>query len=676
MNSSDNATSTSLVRTLFWLGLIVALIACASTVIPKLFVPANKSDDSSPPPLKFGCIDRTGRVVIQPKFDSIYPFESKSTNAALNGAPCLINGDGHLLGSEQYQAVEPFHEGMAAVCSKGKWGFVDESGRIAIPLRYDGAVSFSEGLARVSLGAKSFFIDKNGSEILRLNPDIKSTVSFKEGLAAATTPSGWTFKDAAGRKYFRSDIEDVYPQIQQKPQKVLAVMKKQDVASSAVLPDDHPKWGVVNDKGEFVIKPDYVEIPSINSRKERILLVGENFAALTDIRGAEIARFESAFPVLFDTRAIVKSEGKWGLIDLSGRFVVPPQYDEIKRLRNGLFVTRRGKTWLAVNEITGQSLASTAAGSTIEELISMNQTDLQPTNTGDKWGASDAKTGRRLIACLYDRPVAFGNDDICTNSRNGKPMLIDRKGREIAIDKIDFEGGGAAFYQKSLCGFIDRNGKWKIPPRFDEASDFTNGCAAFRVAQQWGLIEPSGKIVCKPFMDAVGPFSNDGLAPFRSGAFWGFLDRKGNVVIEAKFDEVRGFNEGLAAVHLRQSGWGFVDSSGKVVVPLSNFGVSDFSGSRSIAWKIRRNKNSPFEFSVLDKVGNVISGPYGYALPSGSGLVAVTDDFVNWKLLDKEGHDICVFKHFSPPGIFNPGETLLMMNDRMVIALPANYHRE
>lgn len=147
-------------------------------------------------------------------------------------------------------------------------------------------------------------------------------------------------------------------------------------------------------------------------------------------------------------------------------------------------------------------------------------------------------------------------------------------------------------------------------------------------------------------------------------------------MIEAKFDEVRGFNEGLAAVHIRQSGWGFVDSSGKVVVPLSNFGVSDFSGSRSIAWKIRRNKNSPFEFSVLDKVGNVISGPYGYALPSGSGLVAVTDDFVNWKLLDKEGHDICVFKHFSPPGIFNPGETLLMMNDRMVIALPANYHRE
>lgn len=110
-----------------------------------------------------------------------------------------------------------------------------------------------------------------------------------------------------------------------------------------------------------------------------------------------------------------------------------------------------------------------------------------------------------------------------------------------------------------------------------------------------------------------------------------------------------GFHEGMAAVQLKESGWGYLDKSGAQLVPLGYYGAGDFSDSRSLVWKIKTQNTlgSPFEFLIIDKSGAKLAGPFGYALPSGSGMFSVSDDFANWKLLDQQFHTVCVFKHFS-----------------------------
>ena len=64
---------------------------------------------------KYGFIDKNGKVVIEPQFDS----------------------------------ASNFSEGFACVKKDDKWGFIDKSGKMVIELQFDRVFDFSEGLWKV-----------------------------------------------------------------------------------------------------------------------------------------------------------------------------------------------------------------------------------------------------------------------------------------------------------------------------------------------------------------------------------------------------------------------------------------------------------------------------------------------------------------------------------------------
>ena len=64
---------------------------------------------------KYGFIDKSGKMVIEPQFDG----------------------------------ASDFSEGLAQVEKDGKWGFIDKSGKVVIEPQFDWVSDFSEGLAKV-----------------------------------------------------------------------------------------------------------------------------------------------------------------------------------------------------------------------------------------------------------------------------------------------------------------------------------------------------------------------------------------------------------------------------------------------------------------------------------------------------------------------------------------------
>ena len=88
-----------------WLliGLLIAVASCAGK-----------------PTSKAGFIDRTGKVVIELRFD----------------------------------AVRPFSEGLACVKVDDHWGYIDKTGRFVVAPVFSIAGDFSNGLARVEIGGR------------------------------------------------------------------------------------------------------------------------------------------------------------------------------------------------------------------------------------------------------------------------------------------------------------------------------------------------------------------------------------------------------------------------------------------------------------------------------------------------------------------------------------------
>jgi len=115
---------------------------------------------------KLGFISRNGQFVIPPRFNTDGNFARNSTDfseglAALTedlnptltekGRFAYIDKQGNVVLLTEFSAAGPFREGLAEVFDEngGKWGYIDKSGKLVIPTLYEFADPFSEGLALV-----------------------------------------------------------------------------------------------------------------------------------------------------------------------------------------------------------------------------------------------------------------------------------------------------------------------------------------------------------------------------------------------------------------------------------------------------------------------------------------------------------------------------------------------
>ena len=71
----------------------------------------------------------------------------------------------------------------------------------------------------------------------------------------------------------------------------------------------------------------------------------------------------------------------------------------------------------------------------------------------------------------------------------------------------DFSEGFAAVKVGNKWGFMNRNGEYSIPPKFDEVGFFSEGLAAVKVGIKWGFVDGKGKWVIPPDFDGAGYFS-------------------------------------------------------------------------------------------------------------------------------------------------------------------------
>jgi hypothetical protein len=118
-------------------------------------------------------------------------------------------------------------------------------------------------------------------------------------------------------------------------------------------------------------------------------------------------------------------------------------------------------------------------------------------------------------------------------------------------------------YARRTIGYMNRDGKVVIEPKYQMGHDFGEGLAGVRVRSQgsWGFIDRDGRQVIRPQFEAAGVFA-DGLCPVKRSGRWGYIDTDGEEVIAYQFDEARSFSEGLAAARLGDR-WGYINTSGQ-----------------------------------------------------------------------------------------------------------------
>ena len=211
---------------------------------------------------------------------------------------------------------------------------------------------------------------------------------------------------------------------------------------------------------------------------------------------------------------------------------------------------------------------------------------------------------------------------------------IDKSGKFAIPPQFDdagpFIGGLAAISKDGKWGYIDKTGKITIPPQFDEvktiykSSDtLTEPLAAIRIdvkdgfGSKIGFIDKTGKIVIPPQFEDAGPFS-EGLAPVEYfNGKWGFIDTTGKFAVKPQFGWAKRFSEGLAPVRDTSGRWGYVDTTGKLVIPLQFDRAAPPSDGLALV-------EVSGKWGYIDKSGKTVIKPqFGEARSFADGLAAV-----------------------------------------------------
>jgi WG containing repeat len=289
-----------------------------------------------PPPLfligqngKYGYIDNTGNVVVQPQF--VWASEFKGGFADLYVCGRIVSMD------EKGNLLPHLRAKLEARKSGDKFGFVDASGQFRIPAQYDEAGWFSEGLAAVRVGNKWGYIDEAGHTAIVFQYGL--AMAFKHGRAqvifgefqrvngigeVSATEDGNAVIDATGRIIVKG-LDSV-----------------RELSEGRMAAEKNHRWGYLDADGvpvtRFVYEDANVFADGLAAvqKKERWGYIDKNGKVVIPFMYEDVDNFSEGL-------ASVKKDGKSGYIDNKGRIVIPPEFDEAGKFQTGLAAVIRGK---------------------------------------------------------------------------------------------------------------------------------------------------------------------------------------------------------------------------------------------------------------------------------------------------------------------------------------------
>jgi hypothetical protein len=400
---------------------------------------------------KYGFINERGKWAISPRFTSkstVSDFHDGAAIVESNSQKRFINKQGKFF-THAFDLARPFHRGVSVVMVGKKYGVINKQGNFLIPPK------FTEEPDRS-------FDNKHSGLLVKVNGQEQCITD--QGLPAKKNDCEYPLRSAENTSPFKVINSAVYLR-----GKLLVGRRWDEVIQSYASDVDRSiyvyrvgeKWGLVHESGEIRTPPQF------DVTHSNYISGLANTDTLTIMFGHTY--FDNGL-------AQAKINGKYGFIDATGKFVIPPKFDD-------------------------------AAPFNFDPQIT-------PARMGKKWGYID-RQGNFIIPPKFDQTFDFDRrfGSLAQFKLNNKYGFIDRSGKIVIpaqfdeIEDLNFgEARGVNNYYDNLpneglapvrigakWGYINRRGIIQISAKFNKASRFQYGVASVEIGSKELHIDRQGK---------------------------------------------------------------------------------------------------------------------------------------------------------------------------------------
>ena len=222
---------------------------------------------------KWGFIDTTGSICIEPVYDEVEEFKEGYALVQKNNVFGFINKAGRLKIDFLFEEASSFAEQTAIVQQNNKAFLIDHAAK-KISEEYDEIADFSDELAIVKKNNLYGAINRQGEEIIK--PDFSSLNDFSEGLAACIRNNKYGFVNMQGF----ITIAPVFSWVSSFKNRQCRVKIEN-------------RLGVINQRGDFVILPEYDFISE--PYKGMYLLMKNNVYGFADTSGCLLTEIKYSY---------------------------------------------------------------------------------------------------------------------------------------------------------------------------------------------------------------------------------------------------------------------------------------------------------------------------------------------------------------------------------------------
>lgn len=455
---------------------------------------------------KWGAIDSSGRIIIDPEYDSLAVSSGGFVLAGLAGKFGLFSAAGRLLIPVKYDFIRTPGETRLFTSARlgDSMGFVDMTGKELTPFRYKHAWPLSDDFGYISIppeeGSKCGLINREGEEIAA--PEYDRVWAVMPGVAMLDRGGKRSLVGRDGKRLTEYKIAGLAP--------------------------GYSDLAVVRIRGKYA----FLNI-------ERGELLQERYSRIVHLEAGIWG---------------IKSGRKWGLADSSGKVIVRPVYDRISEFINGTAMVKSGGRWGYVDKSGKELLApkyklATPFGYGLAvvgrcgllgsmELNGLVYWLITTYPSPCKWGVVDI-SGKEIVPIKYDH-IDPGSGRFFPIRLGWKYGLMDREGRETVPPRYDeiftLTDSVAMAVIEGKYGLVSTtDGREITGMAYDSILDSTGPAVAVGVGGKYKFITFEGEDVSPELYDSVDKM-NMGLYRVSSAGKYGVVDRSGRPITSLKYD--------------------------------------------------------------------------------------------------------------------------------------------
>lgn len=288
----------------------------------------------------YGFMDHEGNVVLRPDCDSVSSFQEGRAYFSIDGLYGYLDKTGRIIVEPIYEDAGYFRDGLAMVMRNGCYGVMGIEGEEVLSPEYDD-IDIEDGFIIAEKDGLKYCFDREGRQCLKEGWD---SIGVCEGVFRVWRNEKIGLIDSDGKVLLEPNYDSLVPI----PEKEL------------VIAENDGLYGVIDYAGKEKVPCVYSSISYDASgtgglhvmceetyKEEKVTYCSRSYGFLSF---TEEGSFEEIAPVydymssFVGDRAVVETQGKYGIIRRDGSLEYPIEYDSIKLYKNGSLALWTGDT--------------------------------------------------------------------------------------------------------------------------------------------------------------------------------------------------------------------------------------------------------------------------------------------------------------------------------------------